>query len=133
MFAGNTFAVAEEERVNDPKFVVETFFNQLPMRTGLLPKNILFIIDGIHPHLYSEQDLQKAKGSYFFLMRDFFMNYADLKGYEVIDMQPIFIAHYEQNGVKFEFKNDGHWNELGHRIVARSINTSILISHLGCT
>ncbi len=133
MYAGNALALVEDERMNDSHFVVKTFFKQLPMRTGLSPKDILFILDGIRPHLYSNRELKAANGSYFSLMRKFFMKYAGSKGYEVIDMQPIFMANYQQNGMRFEFPNDGHWNELGHQVVADSIHRSTAISRSSCS
>ena len=132
IYTGNTLASANNERLTDSKFVVETFLQQLPMRTGLSPSDILFILDGIRPHLYSDRDIEEAKGSYFSLMREFFMYYVGSRGHEVIHMQPVSMAHYKQNGVKFEFNNDGHWNKLGHQVVAKSIQQSTLMSTLNC-
>ena len=46
------------------------------------------------------------------------------RGYEVIDMQPIFRDHYKKYGKRFEFPTDGHWNALGHGVVFEAITDS---------
>ena len=50
-----------------------------------------------------------------------FFQKAKKLGYEYVDMDPIFHQHYARNRKKFEFKFDGHWNTLGHQVVASSI------------
>lgn len=51
-YVGNTLADASLERVSDAKGAIDEFFRQLPLRTGLTPKNILFVVDGMRPHTY---------------------------------------------------------------------------------
>ena len=65
-----------------------------------------------------------ANGSYFDLMRKYFIKVAVNKGYEVIDMQPIFMIKHESEGIRFEIPSDGHWNETGHILVAEKIKAS---------
>ncbi len=123
-YVGNTRADFNEERLSDSKRVVERFFEELPVQTGLVKQNILFVVDGMRPHLYNPGNLDKANGSYFDLMRKYFIASATDKGYEVIDMQPIFIREHESHGMRFEFPADGHWNEAGHSLVAKAIADS---------
>jgi hypothetical protein len=58
-------------------------------------------------------------------MRAYFSKQTQAKGYEVIDMQPVFIKHHKLTGEQFEFYPiDAHWNEVGHRMVADEIRKS---------
>lgn len=123
-YVGNTSSEASEERVSDSKKVVDEFLLQLPLRSGLDATHIMFIVDGMRPHIYSDHGLQDANGSYFDIMRKYFIFSARSKGYEVIDMQPIFIMKNRADGSRFEFETDAHWNALGHKIVADTIESS---------
>ena len=42
-------------------------------------------------------------------------------GFGVLDLEEIFENNYRNNQQKFEFVNDGHWNENAHEIVADEI------------
>jgi len=42
-------------------------------------------------------------------------------GVEFLDLHPVFAAHWAMHRRRFEFNVDGHWNELGHSIVAAAI------------
>lgn len=123
-FVGNTRADFSEERISDSKKVVDRFFEELPLITGLKNDKILFVIDGMRPHLYSPATLQKANGSYFDLMRKYFIKIAVGKRYEIIDMQPIFRKKYYSEGTRFEFPTDAHWNEAAHHLIAEKIAAS---------
>ena len=129
-FVGNTQADFSAERISDSIGVVDSFLEKLPVQTGLVTDNILFVIDGIRPNLYAPAALKKAEGSYFDLMRKYFIAAARSQGYEVIDMQPIFIKEHESEWTRFEFPTDGHWNEIGHALVAREICESVVYRSL---
>lgn len=129
-YVGNTKASFNEERISDSRKVVDKFFELLPAQTGLAPDKILFVIDGMRPHLYDPVTLGKASGSYVGVMRRYFKEVATTLGYEVIDMQPVFIAANEQEGARFEFPTDGHWNEVGHALVAKQIRNSAVYRSL---
>ncbi len=120
-YVGNTSSEAEPERLVDSKRAVTAFLDQLPERAGLSARDILLVVDGMRPHLYSEEGLANARGSYFDRMRRYFMHEARTLGYEVVDMQPRFRSAYQKEGVRFEFPTDGHWNALGHQQVADEI------------
>ena len=72
--------------------------------------------NGLRPHLYREETLRRASGRYVDVMRRYFMTKANRIGYETIDMQPVFLAHYETHGERFEWPQDSHWNALGHEM-----------------
>lgn len=129
-YVGNTSAHASEERIADSQRVVDQFFHELPQRTGLDKSRVLFVVDAMRPEIYSESDLQRAKASYVHLMRQYFLEAAVRNGYEVIDMEPRFMARYRRDGARFEFAIDGHWNGLGHQEAAEAIAFSSMLRAL---
>lgn len=126
LYVGNTSRDASLERVRDSRLVVDSFFSELSRRVELEPARIQFVVDGMRPQLYSPEDLLKAQGSYFDLIRQYFIETAILKGYEVIDLQSPFIARHDKDGARFEFPTDGHWNGLGHQVAADAVSASNL-------
>lgn len=123
-YVGNTTADVSEERLADSRRAVDRFFSELPQRIGLDHSHVLFVMDAIRPEIYSESALKRVTGSYFDLMRQYFLQEAQGHGYEAIDMQPRFITRHRQDGSRFEFANDGHWNGLGHQEAADAIASS---------
>ena len=61
------------------------------------------------------------ESEYFKKQRDYFIKKAKDNGFTVIDMQSVFVMHYQINIQRFEFLNDSHWNSLGHKIIAEEI------------
>ena len=129
-FAANTSGNTDPVRLKDSRAAVDAFFDQLPERSGLSPSKILLIVDGMRPDLYANDGMTIARGSYFDLMRHYFMERATALGYQIIDMQPVFQSHYRQHKQRFEFPTDAHWNELGHKLVADAIEQSATFRNL---
>jgi hypothetical protein len=120
-YVGNTAAGTTEERLVDSRKVVDRFFSELPRRIGLEKSHVLFVVDAMRPEIYSDSELSRASGSYFDVMREYFLEQAKRNGYEAIDMQPRFISRHRQDGSRFEFALDAHWNGRGHEEVADAI------------
>lgn len=123
-YVGNVPSNVDEQRINNSMNAIDEFLRQLPERSGLDVNKILFVLDGIRPALYSQEAIKKAENSFYTQMKRYFEKQALLLGYEVIDMQPVFIKKNRLDGSRFEFEIDGHWNELGHRLVAKEIEKS---------
>ncbi len=128
-FVGNTAATADPTRVADSQRAVDEFLKILPQMSGLDSTKIVLAVDGIRPNLY-DSSLESAQGSYFDVMRRYFMAGAKAKGFEVIDMQSEFIDHYRKHGQMFEFPNDDHWNAVGHEVFADAVERSAVYSRL---
>jgi len=126
-YVGNTVAYASEDRLDDSRRVVDHFFTELPQRVGLEKSRVLFIVDAMRPQIYSDDDLSRVKGSYFDLMRRYFLERAQKNGYEAIDMQPRLISRHRREGSRFEFALDAHWNGLGHEEAADAIASSVVL------
>ncbi|MFW2440080.1 MAG: hypothetical protein ACN4GR_11985, partial [Arenicellales bacterium] len=109
----------------DSKRGVNECLDLLPRMSGLESNQILFVIDGMRPTLYfSQEEIERAEHSFFGQMRNYFQEQAMSRGYEVIDMHPVFIERHRLDNSRFEFEIDGHWNVLGHQIVAREVEKS---------
>ena len=126
-YVGNTSSAAGGERVARSKRGVDAFLAELPARSGLDKSRILLVVDGIRPHLYEPATLESVNGSFFDVMRRYFLDRASESGYEVIDMQKVFMAHYAHFGQRFEYPNDDHWNPLGHELFFEAMNGSAVM------
>jgi acetyltransferase AlgX (SGNH hydrolase-like protein) len=88
------------------------------------------VVDAVRPAMYSAETLRAAEGGYESRMRQYFIEQAQRRGFTVLDLQPVFMRRHEQDGARFEFPTDGHWNELGHRVVAEEIRNTPLFARL---
>ncbi|MDD5392552.1 MAG: SGNH/GDSL hydrolase family protein [Thiothrix sp.] len=117
---GGIGAATDAKRLTNSKRAVELFFQHLPKKTGLPTEKILFVVDGIR-EVNNETDWKAAQQSYFGQMREYFMQAARQRGYEVVDMHPTFYQA-QQAGKKVDFvPQDWHWNSVGHRLVADAV------------
>ncbi|MEO8453193.1 MAG: hypothetical protein ABI647_25615 [Gemmatimonadota bacterium] len=123
-FVGNTSASADPKRLADSKRAVDAFLTELPGRSRLAPRAIAFVVDAVRPSIYSLEGAIEAAGSYFGLMRNYFMAEATRRGFEVVDLDPVFAARFARDHQRFEFPDDGHWNALGHEAAAQAIERS---------
>ncbi|MBI5774608.1 MAG: hypothetical protein HZA89_12800 [Verrucomicrobia bacterium] len=123
-FVGNVSAKKGEQVLADSKRAVDAFFRDLPAKTGLPPEKIIFTVDGMRPHLYDAQTLKQAEGSFFDVLRQYFIEQARRRGHEVIDLQPLFVGEFNKSRQRFEYPNDAHWNSAGHAVVAAAVRQS---------
>ena len=102
----------------------DAFLQMLPERSGLDPNRMAFVVDGLRPMRYTEGLENHLDGSYHDVVRRYFMDRARAGGYEVIDMQPVFVDHYRSHEEPFNWTRDGHWNALGHGLCAEQVGSS---------
>lgn len=120
-FVGNTSSDMSDERLADSRDAVDAFLRLLPDYSGLPAQNVAFVVDSPRRELYGLERLDDLGDSYFKVMREYFMQQARERGYEVIDMAPEFFERHRKAGVVFEFPTDGHWNGEGHRAAFDSV------------
>jgi hypothetical protein len=120
-----------EQRIADSQRAVDYFLDQLPERAGLGAQSILLVLDALRPQLYSAAALAKIDNGFQARLRRYFAAQATARGYQVIDLQPVFIARHELDGSTFEAApTDSHWNALAHRIVAEQVRSSALFDRM---
>ena len=119
-FVGQTMAQVSSRRLRDSQLAVDAFMAEL--REMQIPaERVLFVLDGLRPHLYDAPALAYAQTTYFGLMRDYVHAAARQQGYTLIDMQPLFIDQHEHSGARFESAWDAHWNGAAHGLAADAI------------
>lgn len=119
-YAGYTSTSLDSARVADSYHAIEAFLRDLPRMTGLAPDRVLFLLDGAR----HQDEIAGIEESYFGLMRRRFMERATGLGYEVVDLQPLLVAHSKTSGHRMDFPTDGHWNGRAHAVVADAVDTS---------
>ena len=97
---------------------------------GLAPQQIAFVVDGIRPYRYTEGWAHRWDGSYHDVIRQYFMDEARVDGYEVIDMQSVFVEDYRAHRQPFNWPRDLHWNALGHGLCAEQVTRSSTLQRL---
>ena len=107
---------------------VDAFLDLLPGYAGLEPERIVLAVDGLRPRLYDDERLAVPSGTFMAVMRGYFLAHARRKGYETIDLEPRFIAHYRTHGRRFEWPRDLHWNALGHEVCFDAVRSSALLT-----
>ena len=81
----------------------DIYLNNILKFTGSTNDKILFVIDGIRPELYVDDNIE-VRDSFWYKMRNYFIQEANKKGYEVIDMQEIFINEYKNKNLNMNLK-----------------------------
>jgi hypothetical protein len=121
---------ALEQRIRDSKRAIDYFLDQVPTKSGLDSDSIAFVVDAMRPAIYSSAALQEAENSYFSRMLLYFKQQASSRGFEVLDMQPVFIRKHRLDNSRFEFGTDFHWNELVNKLAAEEIQKSAVFARI---
>ena len=122
--AGNTSADTNPVRVHDSERAVDAFLAQLPARAGLPSRRIALVVDAVRPALYDPHRRAAAAATYAGRLRRYLIDHGRETGFEVLDMEPVFAAHYARDGTRFEYAVDAHWSAVGHRVAAEAVMAS---------
>ena len=108
--------------------LIDAFLDRLPEYSGLGAERIALVVDGMRPELYDDEVQGGGRGNLHDVTRRRFLANARRRGYETIDMQPRFRAHYRKYGRRFEWPQDYHWNALGHERCFEAVRSSKLLA-----
>jgi hypothetical protein len=124
-YAGFTLANPSPPRVVASKAAVDAFLRDLG-QIGLSPQCIAFTVDGFR---YPDEAVRDA-GTFFDIMRPYFLEQASARGFEAIDLDPLFFARYQKTGERFDFFpiDSSHFNANGHRVIADALRSSRLLN-----
>ena len=81
------------------------------------------------PKYAGNTEAQAGQGSYFDLMHRAFATKAQALGYELIDLDTLFMAP-ERAGQRYDYPDDAHWNGNGHAVAAGVVSSSRLLAGL---
>ena len=118
------------ERVALAHRATDAFLRMLPERSGLDPDRIVFVVDAPRPMSYAKGWEHAFDGTYHDLARRYFIERARAGGYEVIDMQPVFVDHYRSHQQPFNWTRDKHWNSLDHGLCADQVALSAVLRRM---
>lgn len=118
-WSGNVAMQVSPERWHRAEQSVTAFLDQLPAITGLPADRILFVVEGVSDNIYGDE--ASLATSYAGRIRSRFLAEAARRGYEAVDMQPVQREHFASTGERMHVPSDGHWNRIGHRLIAQSI------------
>jgi hypothetical protein len=115
---------ALEKRLADSKRVIDIFFEQLPVRTGLGPERVVFVVDPLRRAIYSPDAWAEAQKGFYGRIPQYFAGQARARGYEVIDLRPAFVQSFKLGRIIEVAPTDSHWSALGHQVVAEELARS---------
>ncbi|MGC2415504.1 MAG: hypothetical protein WA459_22760 [Stellaceae bacterium] len=117
-------ADAQTARLAAANGVIADFFRDLSRLSGLPADRVLFVMDGFrYPELAAaEKDSDTDR------LRQEFRAAAEARGYQTVDLDPIFFERYRQSGSHFEMPGDRHWNGEGHAVAAEGVLSSRLLN-----
>ncbi len=92
------------------EYVVTTLKREMPNT------RLVFVIDAPRPCIY-----QKGESCEETIQFNFLIEACEDQNIEYINLEKTMRKRFENNGKKFEFPIDQHWNTYGHQVVAESL------------
>ena len=116
----NEINYLKKQRIIDSKKATDIFLNHISniRITNEEKINTIFVMDAQRQNIY---DKSLPRDEFTDVQKRHFIKKATGLGFSVLDLEKIFENNYKKNQQKFEFINDGHWNENAHQIVANEI------------
>jgi hypothetical protein len=131
-WAANIERDALEHEYDDYRWAVRAFLNALPEATGLPPGRVMIAMDGVREAIYDPIEKTQLTETVWGKMRSYMAQQAELRGFLVLDMHPVFEKAYLLDGRRFEFPTDTHWNGQGHKLLAETVaQTGLFASMFG--
>jgi hypothetical protein len=94
--------------------VVNYVFGRL--KTEFADKRFIIVLDAPRRDIY--KDIQSEPVMF---LAEVTREHSEKYEFEFIDLYPLMKRDYAENGQRFEFDNDSHWNEYGHMFVSRQL------------
>jgi SGNH hydrolase-like domain, acetyltransferase AlgX len=101
--------------------VTSYIFRQLKDIANEKNIKLLLLIDGDRHNIYMHRDSRELYKTGALRLNRIAGTAAHQTGIAFIDLHPVFESDYAIHKKMFNFVEDGHWNEYGHRVVARAI------------
>ena len=93
-------------------------------------KKIILLLDGDRSSIY-ENKIQRKQNQNIKIFYDKVIELSkDYQKIYIIDLHKFFLEDWHKKKQKFNFDNDFHWNEYGHKIVSESLQKNNLLNEL---
>ena len=119
LYYNNSNILPDSNSDSDNHKLMNRFLKDLKKITKNIP--VLLVIDSEGQNNRSEylkfNNTQSPNKKYF-------IDTASHYDFEIIDLEKNFLNDFKINQKRFEWTNDAHWNEDGHRVVANAIKNS---------
>jgi len=101
--------------------VLRYYFSQIQGVASTEPSRVLFLMDGDRRAIHASKPPRPAP-AWNDEERRLFLRLASMHGFEVIDMQPVFVRHWVRYKERMDFlPADGHWNRVAHKLAAEEV------------
>lgn len=124
VFIANTVAQVSQDDLTLSKRQIDMFLNRLAPMSGLEPSSIVIVLDGLRPELYDPSRIEQSATTFPAVVANYIRETGNRLGYEVIDLQPLFMEEHQKNGKRFEFPFNNHWNAHGHDVMSKAVLSS---------
>ena len=116
-----------DERQSYAVRAVSLFLEKLGVIVGEKP--VLFVLDTDRKGIYRSGDVIRSPSWKNQAYEAIVEHSSDYPNFVVLDLHAVFLANWRENGERFEYLYDSHWNEWGHRTVAEAIQASGFLSN----
>lgn len=112
-------ALAEQAGPRPRELALEYYLGQLAALEKAYGTRFIFLVDGDRRDLYHPgREAPTWQGR----DRELFLQKAAATGFGIVDMQPVFAAHWAGARERLDFlPMDGHWNPVAHRLAAQQL------------
>ena len=118
---------SDDERQSYAIRAVSLFLEKLSAVVG--DKPVLLVLDTDRKEIYRSGDVVRSPSWKNRAFKAIVERSLDYQKFFVLDLHPVFLANWRDNGERFEYLYDSHWNEWGHRTVAGAIEASGFLSN----
>jgi hypothetical protein len=77
-------------------------------------------VDGVRQLIYSPGEASEQEAEAI-RVNELCRRVGAERGVKVVDLQDAFARDFAERGVRFEYVHDGHWNEVGHEVAAKTL------------
>jgi lysophospholipase L1-like esterase len=125
-YQANIDIISLQERLRYAEVVTNHVFKSFKNISENYGIKLLIIMDGDRGGIYQGTKMDKLYSSGVLRLNLMAREIAEKYILAFIDLHPIFEKDYRRNHKRFNYRNDGHWNEYGHEVVAEAIYQYLL-------
>jgi hypothetical protein len=107
--------------LDDIRTVTDHLFGRLAAVARAAGMRLVLVMDGDRQAIYRGDVSPQDEGPR--TLNQLAAELAAAKGIEFVDLHPWFARDWARHGERFDFASDGHWNDRGHQVAARALQS----------